>query len=250
MYRNRIIPCLLLQKGVLVKTAKFKDPRYIGDPINAVKIFNDKGADELLFIDIEASKEKKNINFDLLLKIASQSFMPLSYGGGLHNIDDMKKIFSIGFEKISLNTSVLIDPSIVTKASETFGSQSVVVSIDVKKDLLGKYYVYNHVLKKNTTLDPIEYAIKIQNLGAGEILLNSVDNDGMMKGYDLELINKIASSLSIPVIALGGAGTPQDLEKAITAGASAAAAGSLFVFYGPNRAVLINYQSENKSRIY
>lgn len=245
MYRNRIIPCLLLQKGVLVKTAKFKDPRYIGDPINAVKIFNDKGADELLFIDIEASKEKKNINFDLLSKIASQSFMPLSYGGGVHNIDDMKKIFSIGFEKISLNFSVLNDPSIVTKASETFGSQSVVVSIDVKKDVLGKYYVYNHVLRKNTTLNPIEHAKTVQSLGAGEILLNSVDNDGVMKGYDLELIKKVASSLNIPLIALGGAGTSEDLEKAVEAGASAAAAGSLFVFYGPNRAVLINYPNQS-----
>jgi cyclase len=241
MYRNRIIPCLLLQKGVLVKTVKFKDPRYIGDPINAVKIFNDKGADELLFIDIAISKEKTNINFNLLSKIASQSFMPLSYGGGLNNIDDMKKIFSIGFEKVSLNSSVLFDPSIVTKASETFGSQSVVVSIDVKKDLFGKYYVYNHVSNKNTSLDPIEYAIKVQNLGAGEILLNSVDNDGIMKGYDLALIKNVSSSLSIPVIALGGAGKSEDLTKAVEAGASAAAAGSLFVFYGPNRAVLINY---------
>jgi imidazole glycerol-phosphate synthase subunit HisF len=248
MYRHRIIPCLLLQNGVLVKTTKFKNPRYIGDSINAVKIFNDKGADELLFIDIEVSKEKNKINFELLSKIASQSFMPLSYGGGLHNIDDMKKIFSIGFEKISINASVLNDSSIVTKASETFGSQSVVVSIDVKKDLFGKYYVYNHMSKKNTTLNPIEYALKVQNLGAGEILLNSVDNDGVMKGYDLELIQKVASSLSIPLIALGGAGTSEDIEKAVEAGASAAAAGSLFVFYGPNHAVLINYQSEKQSR--
>ncbi len=244
MYRNRIIPCLLLQKNVLVKTAKFQNPRYIGDPLNAVKIFNDKGADELLFIDIDASKKKKNINFEILSKIASQSFMPLSYGGGIHNIDDMKKIFSIGFEKISLNYSVLQDSSIVTKAAETFGSQSVVVSIDVKKDIFGKYYVYNHVMKKITPFNPKEYATKVQNLGAGEILLNSVDNDGMMKGYDLDLIRVVSSSLNIPLISLGGAGTSEDLKQAIEAGASAAAAGSLFVFYGPNRAVLINYKSD------
>ncbi len=244
MYRNRIIPCLLLQKNVLVKTAKFQNPRYIGDPLNAVKIFNDKGADELLFIDIDASKKKKNMNFEILSKIASQSFMPLSYGGGIHNIDDMKKIFSIGFEKISLNYSVLQDSSIVTKAAETFGSQSVVVSIDVKKDIFGKYYVYNHVMKKITPFNPKEYATKVQNLGAGEILLNSVDNDGMMKGYDLDLIRVVSSSLNIPLISLGGAGTSEDLKQAIEAGASAAAAGSLFVFYGPNRAVLINYKSD------
>jgi len=241
MYRNRIIPCLLLKGKALVKTVKFEKPRYIGDPLNAVKIFNDKGADELFFIDIEASKQKTKINFDLLSKIASQSFMPLGYAGGLNDITDMKKIFSIGFEKISLNSSVLNDPGIVTKASETFGSQSVLVSIDVKKDFFGRYFVYNHVLKKNISLDPIDYSMKVQNLGAGEILLNSVDNDGVMKGYDLELIKKVASSLSIPVIALGGAGTSDDLKKAVDAGASAAAAGSLFVFYGPNHAVLINY---------
>jgi len=241
MYRNRIIPCLLLKGKTLVKTVKFDKPRYIGDPLNAVKIFNDKGADELLFIDIEVSKAKKTINFDLLSKIASQSFMPLSYGGGLNNIDDMKKIFSIGFEKISFNSSALYDPRIVTNASETFGSQSILVSIDVKKDRFGKHCIYNHVTKKNTSLNPLDYAIKVQNLGAGEILLNSVDNDGVMKGYDLALIKKVSSSLSIPVIALGGAGISDDLVKAVEAGASAAAAGSLFVFYGPNHAVLINY---------
>jgi len=241
MYRNRIIPCLLLKDKALVKTVQFYKPRYIGDPLNAVKIFNDKGADELLLIDIAVSKEKRTINFDLLSKIASQSFMPLSYGGGIHNIKDMKKIFSIGFEKTSINSSALSDPNIITKASETFGSQSIVVSIDVKKDIFGRYYVYNHVAKKNISLDPLEYAKKVEKLGAGEVLLNSVDNDGLMKGYDLELIRKISSSLSIPVIALGGAGTQEDLKKAVQAGASAASAGSLFMFYGPNRAVLINY---------
>ncbi|CAF30639.1 AglZ/HisF2 family acetamidino modification protein [Methanococcus maripaludis] len=240
MYRNRIIPCLLLKDERLVKTVKFKDPNYIGDPLNAVRIFNDKEADELFFIDISASK-RESINFDLLKKISSQSFMPLGYAGGIKCLNDAKKIFSIGFEKISLNTIVLKNPDLITEISKIYGSQSVLVTIDVKKNFFGKYYVYNHLKKKITKYNPVDFARKMEVLGAGELVINCVDNDGVMKGYNLKLIGEISKAVKIPIVALGGAGSLKDLDDAINVGASAAGAGSLFIYYGPHKAVLINY---------
>jgi imidazole glycerol-phosphate synthase subunit HisF len=242
MYRNRIIPCLLLKGKGLVKSVKFKDYNYIGDPLNAVKIFNDKGADELLFIDIEASKTGK-IQFELLQKIANQSFMPLGYCGGINNFDDAAKIFKIGFEKICLNTAVLKKPELITELAKIYGNQSVIVCIDIKKDLLGRYKVYEHTTKK-TKEDLIELVLNYEKLGAGEIILQSVDNDGTMKGYDNKLINLVSSKVKIPVVALGGAGCMNDIKEAIDNGASACAVGSMFVYYGKNKAVLINYPEE------
>lgn len=238
MIRKRIIPCLLLKDSVLVKTIQFNDPKYIGDPIMAVKIFNDKEVDELIIIDI--STEEK-INYELLTKLANQSFMPLTYGGHIKTIEEAKKIFNLGFEKICINSIALENRKIINEMSNLFGNQSVVVCVDIKKNIFGKYMVYNSKIKKLTNIDPIKYVKELELSGAGEILLQSVDNDGLMTGYNLDLIYKISTAVSIPVIALGGAGKNEDLDLALKNGASAAAAGSLFVFYGPHKAVLINY---------
>lgn len=244
MYRQRIIPCLLLKGKGLVKTVKFKDPKYIGDPINAVKVFNDKGVDELVFLDIEASKTGKGINFDLLGKISAQSFMPLCYGGGIDSVKDAKKVLELGFEKVSINSAALANPQLIQDLSGVIGSQSVVVTIDVKRSAFGGYKVYDHAADKISSADPVSWAQEAEKLGAGEIIVNSADRDGTMKGYDIGLIEQVSKAVSIPVVALGGAGSLLDLSDAIKAGASAVAAGSLFVFYGPYRAVLINYPDE------
>lgn len=246
MLYKRIIPCLLLQNSGLIKTVKFGNPNYIGDPINAVKIFNDKEVDELVFLDIEATKKGTPINFNYLKRIAEECFMPLCYGGGIKNIDDIKKLFTIGFEKVSINSNAFYNPSLITESANLFGSQSIVSSIDVKKNLWGRYSVYINGGKTSTKESPIEYAKKMESLGAGEILLNYINNDGMMEGYNLELINGVSSAVNIPVIACGGAGRMGDFVQAIDNGASAVAAGSCFVYYGVNKAVLINYPDRNE----
>jgi cyclase len=244
MIRPRVIPALLLQGQGLVKTVKFKDPTYLGDPINIVRIFNDKEVDELVFLDITATNENRPPAFDRLANITSECFMPLGYGGGIRNMDDVRHLLSIGIEKVILNTSAVENPALVREAADYAGSSSVVISIDVKKSFLGKYEVYTQSGKKNTGLDPVRHAIEMEKCGAGEIFLNSIDRDGMMQGYDIDLIRRVADAVSIPVVACGGAGKLQDLSDAIKmGGASAAAAGSLFVFQGPLRGVLISYPS-------
>lgn len=246
MIRPRIIPALLLQGQGLVKTVKFKDPTYLGDPINIVRIFNDKEVDELVFLDITATNENRPPAFDRLANITSECFMPLGYGGGIRNMNDIKKLLSIGVEKVILNTVAVEDPSLIRSAADHAGSSSVVISMDVKKNLLGKYEVQIRSGKKNTGLDPVRYAVEMERLGAGEIFVNSIDRDGTMKGYDIELIRRVSDAVSVPVIACGGAGKLQDLADAIKiGGASAAAAGSFFVFQGPLRGVLISYPSQN-----
>ncbi|MEW6618223.1 MAG: AglZ/HisF2 family acetamidino modification protein [bacterium] len=242
MLKNRVIPCLLLQNQGLVKTIRFKEPKYVGDPINAIRIFNEKEVDELIFLDIIASKVGRSPNFEILQNIVGECFMPLCYGGGISRLEDIQKIFSIGVEKISINSFALKNIDFIKQASEIFGSQSIVVTIDVKKNFLGKYKVYDHTRNKITDIDPIEFAITTQEMGAGEILLNSVDRDGTQGGYDIDLIRKITNVLSIPVIAMGGAGKIDDFVDAVKKGnASAVAAGSMFVFHGKHRAVLITY---------
>lgn len=249
MIRPRIIPALLLQGQGLVKTVKFKDPTYLGDPINIVRIFNDKEVDELVFLDITATNENRPPAFDRLANITSECFMPLGYGGGIRNMDDIKKLLSIGMEKVILNTVAVEDPSLVRSAADHAGSSSVVISMDVKKNLLGKYEVQIRSGKKNTGLDPVRHAVEMERSGAGEIFVNSIDRDGTMKGYDIELIRRVSGAVSIPVVACGGAGKLQDLADAINiGGASAAAAGSFFVFQGPLRGVLISYPSQNDLR--
>lgn len=249
MYHNRIIPCLLLREQGLVKTVTFDKYRYLGDPINAVKIYNDKEVDELIFLDIDATKKRREPDYSFLKKIAEQCFMPLCYGGGVKTVDEAKKIFELGFEKISLNTTAYYDPNTIEKLVELFGSQSIVGSMDIKTNWKGHKLVYTYSGKKCTGMNPIEYAIYLEKLGVGEIFLNSIDYDGKMSGYDYQLINQIADSVAIPIIACGGAGKIDDCKKAIEAGASAAAAGSLFVYWGRNRAVLINYPDADEMNV-
>ena len=248
MIRPRVIPCLLLKHEGLVKTVKFKDPRYLGDPINIVRIFNDKEVDELIFLDILATVENRLPNFELLGKITSECFMPLGYGGGVRTLEDVKKLLAIGVEKIVLNTSAVENPSLIRAAAEYAGSQAVVISMDVKKTMFGKYEVCTRGGKKGTGLDPVKFAVEMEKQGAGELFLNSIDRDGTMQGYDLELVRRVAESVTIPVVACGGAGNIQHLAEAIQAGASAAAAGSMFVFQGPLRGVLISYPAQAELR--
>jgi cyclase len=248
MIRPRVIPCLLLKDQGLVKTVKFKDPKYLGDPINIVRIFNEKEVDELIFLDISATVEKRPPPFDMLRKITSECFMPLGYGGGIRTLEDVKMLLSLGIEKIVLNTSAVQDPALVRAAAGYAGSQAVVISLDVKKSIFGKYEIYTHSGKKATGLDPVKFAVDLEKQGAGELFLNSIDRDGTMQGYDLELIHRVADSVRVPLVACGGAGSVQHLAEAIRGGASAAAAGSLFVFQGPLRGVLISYPSPEELR--
>lgn len=244
-FRPRIIPCLSLKDGGLVKTIKFSNPRYLGDPINAVKIFNGKGVDELCILDITATAENKGPDFDLLRHIASEAFMPLSYGGGIENISQIEKLFYIGYEKVIINSSFILKPQLVKNASSLVGSQSVVVSIDVKNDLLGRRACYINNGKVKIKEDPVSLAIKAEEQGAGEILLNSITYDGTMEGYDIKLVREVADAVSIPVIACGGARNNNDFKRVIQeGGAHAAAAGSLFVYYGAQKAVLITAPDE------
>ena len=246
MLNRRIIPCLLLENEKLVKTIKFKTPKYIGDPINAVKIYNDKEVDEIIFLDITATIKNTKPPFKLISEIANECFMPFAYGGGINNVEDMKKIFSLGVEKIIINSNAIKNPNIIKEAMELFGSQSIIVSIDAKKNWAGKYEVFSECGKKSTGLDPVEWSKKVEKLGAGEIFLTSIEKDGTMEGYDLDLIQKVANKVNIPVIACGGAGEIKDFSKAIKFGASAVAAGSLFVYQGKNMGVLINFPTKEQ----
>lgn len=247
-YRPRIIPCLSITADHdLVKTIRFNNPRYLGDPINAVKIFNDKGVDELCILDITASKLGKGPDIEYIKDIASEAFMPLSYGGGIASIEQIKKIFHLGYEKVIINTAFYYNPDIITEAANLAGSQSIVVSIDFKTDFLGRKKCYIRGGSEKINKEPLEMAKLAENLGSGEILLNSISNDGVMKGYDINLINEIAEAVRIPVIACGGAGSVHDLKKALIEGkAHAVAAGSLFVYYGSEKAVLINMPDEEE----
>lgn len=244
MLRTRVIPCLLLQGNGFYKTTKFKNPVYLGDPVNILKIFNEKEVDEIIVLDIGATRNRADINYPLLKDFASECFMPLGYGGGIRNIDQMKALFQLGFEKISLNSEAYNNPGLVTQAAQAFGSQSVVVSMDVRRRFLGGYEVITQCGTKQTGREPVEVARDMEQRGAGEILLNSIDRDGTMVGYDVNLIKAITQSVSIPVIAAGGAGKVEDFAAAvIQGGASAVAAGAMFVFQGPHRAVLVNVPS-------
>lgn len=251
MYHNRLIPCLLLDNGRLVKTVQFRKPVYVGDPINAVKIFNDKEVDELVFLDINATRSHRRPDFAYLKKIAEQCFMPLCYGGGITSLEDIGTLFRIGFEKVSINAAALDHPELIGEAAKVYGSQSIVGAMDVGKNLFGKAVVKALNGTRGTKYSPKEYAKRLEDAGAGEIFLNSVTQDGVMAGYDWELIREVADCVQVPVIACGGAGNLQDCRRAIDSGASAAAAGSIFVFWGVNKAVLINYpDSEETAKLF
>lgn len=242
MFRPRVIPVLLLKNNGLVKSVKFKDHRYLGDPINAVKIFNDQKADELAFLDILASRENRCISLDFVRQVGDEANMPFAVGGGIRTIDQIRQIINAGAEKVIINTQASENPDFIREASDTFGSSTIAVSMDVKKKVFSKEQVYTHGGSKATGMDPLIFARQIQKSGAGELIVNSIEKDGTMSGYDLTLIKKISEAVSIPVVALGGAGQLTHLHDAIENGyASAAAAGSLFVYHGPRKAVLINY---------
>ena len=243
--RSRYIPVLLVKNRQLYKTVQFnKDIKYIGDPINAIRIFNEKEVDEICVLDIEASKIGAEPNFDFVKDIASECFMPLGYGGGIRNMYQIERLFRLGIEKVILNSQLLNDTGLISEASRHFGSQSIVASVDVKRNLFGQYLVYSHTKKDTLKMKLEEHIKNIVDAGAGELILNSVDRDGMMQGFDLNLIVKISKLINIPLVALGGAGNIQDLETALQSGAHAAAAGSLFIYKGPHKAVLINYPTE------
>jgi cyclase len=245
MLKTRVMPCLLLRGWGLVKTVKFKDPKYVGDPINTVRIFNEKEVDELIFLDITATPEGKGPPLQIISEIATECFMPFAYGGGIRDLDDIKKIFSLGVEKVAINTHAVENPEFINRAANMFGSQSIVAAIDVKKTLLGKYRVCTNGARNVTRIDPVEHARHMVDMGAGEILLTSVDRDGTFSGYDLDLIRQVAGAVTIPVIACGGAGKIEDFSLATRqAGASAVAAGSMVVYQGPHRAVLVNFPSK------
>ena len=246
MFNPRVIPCLLLRGRGLVKGIRFKDYRYVGDPINAVHIFNEKEVDELAFMDITATEENRTPDLSHIRQIADECYMPFSVGGGIRKIENIRDILNAGAEKVILNTAAIESPGLIRQAADKFGSQCIVASIDVKKNILGKYEVITHSGTKKTGKDPVTYARELMEEGAGEILLTSIDREGTMEGYDLNLTKIVSEALTIPVIASGGAGKNKDFKDAVEAGASAAAAGSMFVFHGRRRAVLINYPDKKE----
>ncbi|MEO8464176.1 MAG: AglZ/HisF2 family acetamidino modification protein [Gammaproteobacteria bacterium] len=247
MHIARIIPCLLLKNGGLVKTVRFKKDRYVGDPINAVRIFNEKEVDELVFLDTSATSAGNGPNFRLLEDIASEAFMPFGYGGGITTLEQIRRLYSLGVEKIVINTAAT-NPGLVSDAAGLAGSSSVVVSIDARRGLFGKYSVYVEGGRRDLKTDPVSYARDMEKRGAGEILLNAIDRDGVMEGYDLELIRRVSEAVSVPVVAVGGAGSLKHFREAVEHGASAAAAGSMFVFHGKHKAVLITYPKYDEMR--
>ncbi len=246
MLITRVIPTLLLKDGGLVKTTKFAKPVYIGDPINAIKIFNTKEVDELVILDISASREGRPPAFDTISNITAECFMPLAYGGGIRSVEDIRSILKQGVEKVVLNHAALVTPKLVRDAADEFGSQAIIVSIDVKKTLFGGYQVFSASGARIREKDPVKWARQLEELGAGEIYLTSVDHEGAMKGYNLDLIETVCAAVSVPVIASGGAGSITDFIEAKKRGASALAAGAMFVFQGPHKAVLITYPSRSE----
>lgn len=247
MFRHRIIPILLLDKSGLYKTQRFLNPKYIGDPINAIKIFNDKEIDELVLLDIGATNNNSNPNLDVLNDIASECFMPLSFGGGIRNVEMIKEILNVGVEKVIINTAAVERPDLISESAKIFGSSSIVVSIDVKRSYFGNPIVYINGGREKTRLNPVDWAVMVESLGAGEIIINSIDHDGMMQGYDWKLIKSISDAVSIPVVAAGGARGVIDFARAIKeCKVSAVAAGSCFVFHGKHRAVLITYPTRTE----
>jgi len=242
MLKTRVIPCLLLNGESLVKTVRFDKPSYIGDPINTVRIFNELEVDELIFLDIKATPEKRGPNFKILSEIANECFMPLSYGGGITKLQEVKEIFNIGLEKIAVNTYAFDDPDFISKIAYLYGSQSVIGAIDIKKNLFGKYEVFSNSGSKKMKKNPVEWAIELEKKGAGELLITSIDREGTWKGYDIALIKSITEAVNIPVIANGGASGITDIVEVVkNGGASAAALGSMVVYQQKGLGVLINF---------
>lgn len=243
MLRPRIIPCLLVKNGGLVKTVQFGSPKYVGDPLNAVRIFNEKEVDELMVLDIDATALNREPDYNLIKNLAAECRMPLCYGGGVKTVEQIQKIVSLGVEKVSISSAAVQTPTLIAEAAEQVGSQSVVVVMDVRKaGASGRYALHTHNGSKATALDPVEFAKRAAALGAGEVVVNAIDRDGVMKGYDRDLVASVREAITLPLTVLGGAGSLKDIADLIrTFGIIGAAAGSLFVFKGVYRAVLINY---------
>jgi cyclase len=243
MLRNRIIPCLLLHNEKLVKTVKFKNPVYVGDPINAIRIFNEKEVDEIVLLDISASKTNSGPNFKLIENIAGECFMPLCYGGGITNMEHVDKLFSIGVEKVCIQTEAIRKISFINDVANKYGSQAITVSVDIKRNIWGSNKIFSYLIGKSLNINWLEGISSFIEAGAGEIMLNSIDRDGTMKGMDLESIEMVSKSINVPLIAIGGVGSLEDINEGLKSGANAISAGSFFVFHGPHKAVLITYPS-------
>jgi len=250
MLRSRIIPCLLVHNKGLVKTVKFKDPKYVGDPINAVKIFNEKEVDELMVLDIDATKENRAPNLEMIKNLADECRMPFCYGGGIKSVEQARKIISLGAEKVALSNSALNNIELCKQIGNIIGNQSVVVVIDVKKKkLFGGYDIYTHNGTKKNKWRLYDFISKLEEIGIGEIVINSIDNDGLMQGYDLHLVESLREKCSMPITVLGGAGNLKDIKELISKfKIIGAASGSLFVFKGKYRAVLINYPNRQERK--
>jgi len=245
MLRKRIIPTLLLEQQSLIKTINFKEKTYVGDPLNAIKIFNEKFVDELIILDINQNKKKNEIDYNFLKDLFSECFVPVTYGGGINNVRQADKLLNLGVEKICLNSIVLENKQIVKEFAKSFGSQSVVISIDVKKNFFNKYSIYNNKYQKyEKKIDFINFIYELKDLGAGEIIINSIDCDGLMKGMDLNLIKQTKDLINLPIIYGGGVGADNHIREAFSNEISGITAGSYFVFYGPHKAVLISYPHE------
>ncbi len=248
MLRPRMTPCLLVKNGGLVKTINFGNPKYVGDPINAVKIFNEKEVDEIIVVDIDASVHQKEPDYVLIKNLAVECRMPLCYGGGVKTVEQVEAIISLGVEKVAISSAAIGNPDLIAKAAAVVGSQSIVVVMDVKEvNSCGSYELFIHNGRKATGLGPVEFAKTAERLGAGELVINSIDRDGLMTGYDLQLAREVRDATNIPITVLGGAGSLKDIATLIESfGTIGAAAGSLFVFKGSFRAVLINYPSRSE----
>jgi cyclase len=251
MLRPRIIPCLLVKNGGLVKTVQFSNPKYVGDPINAVRIFNEKEVDELIVLVIDATSNGREPDYNLIKNLAAECRMPLCYGGGVKRVEQVEEIISLGVEKVAMSSSVINDPEVVVRAAEVVGGQSIVVVLDVKKlEHNGRYELWTHNARKPTGRCPVEFAKGVEKLGAGEVVINSIDRDGVMNGYDMDLISQVREVVSLPITVLGGAGSLKDISALFHSfGIIGAAAGSLFVFKGKYRAVLINYPSRTEKEV-
>lgn len=244
MAQPRVIPCLLLRRGGLVKTVGFDRAAYVGDPINAVRIFNEKEVDELVLLDIEAGRSNAGPSYDDIREIVSEAFMPIAYGGGVRTVEQAQRLVGLGVEKIVINTAALASPALMHAFSDRLGSSSAVLSVNVKRDWRGGYRVYDSARARTTDHDLVGFIRQCVDEGAGEVFLNDVNRDGTGKGYDLDLVRKVAAAVDVPVIASGGAGSLEHFVEAVEAGASAVAAGSMFVYVGRHRAVMINYPGE------
>jgi imidazole glycerol-phosphate synthase subunit HisF len=247
MLQTRIIPCLLLKDDSLVKTVNFKKPAYIGDPANTARIFNELEVDELTLLDISATSNKKKPNFKILTELANECFMPLAYGGGINDFEDAKKIFQIGIEKVIINSITFSKPAFITELAEHFGNQAIVASIDVKKNMFGNYQVFSNSGTKKQKVDPVAWAQELEQLGAGEILLTAIHQEGTWMGFDINIIEKISNAVNIPVIANGGASSIEDIGKAAKLGnASAVSLGSMVVYQNKGMGVLVNFPDTEK----